>query len=311
MNFTPKKMKQFLLISLSVFSFANVVSQVLPNAGFENWSQPSGKTYNNPTGWETTNDLLSQINPTSTTINVTQSTSPFTGSYAIELQTITFNNSSMGGGLDTIAGGASIKTAYNANPTKMEVQYKYTQAGTDSGFIGIIMYNGAAPIGEGSMYITSTNNTYALASINIIYSVGLAADSMYIILGSSALGIPLWFTGSVLHIGGTTPGSTLIVDDIKFPGITPGISKNSIQNDYSVFYNQQNNTIVYNTISGVQNCKLTLFDVTGRELEAFSITEKNQTLSSTNLSNGVYLYTLSSGKPEDDLLQKGKIFINR
>lgn len=193
-------------LMLDDVSFASSVNNspaAIPNGGFEAWSDIAVEDADD---WTSYNALLyaMQVTPARKT------TDKNSGVYAMELETIDFNN-----GQDTMNGvvakgvlnfwGQSNGIPYIWQPDTFKGYYKYAPAGTDTAFIYIQFTTSGNVIDQKWIIVEGTINTYTLFEQSL--SVGSIPDSMQVML---------W--------AGSNPGSILKVDDLELIGGNVGIS---------------------------------------------------------------------------------------
>jgi len=293
-----KSIFTFLTIFATTVAFAQI-----PSADFESWSTPAGQTYENPTGWGTSNDVGAQLGVALT--NVTKETgAPISGATSVKMNTVSLGFVNVAGvaltGSISYGSGLSFSGGFpfTTRPGSLTGKMKYNAgATTDSSFIYAILFkwNTATlsrdTIGAGIL-ITSTFATPVDFAMPINYVSGITANpDSALILFSSSKG----FAGSA--------GSTLWIDDLQFDFVE-GV--NSLNNNIiSSFPNPASDIINLNSVPG-QFSVATIYDIYGREVSTVSV--RGNQISVSNLNNGQYMMLLSNSKNE---IYKSSVLINR
>ena len=198
----------FLLFFLS---FSGYCQTLIPESGFENWTQTG--TYEEPTGnwWTSLNALKSLGGP----VTLSKTTDIHSGNYAAKLETKQWGTLIIPG---LLVSGRFVTAApfilqgkpFTDKPIKFKGYYKYISVNNDSAalFAMITKYNSSTlkrdTIAFAQKAILTTTNTYTPFEINFVYSLSTTPDSIDIVFSSSAAGAN--FAGQV--------GSTLFIDDI-------------------------------------------------------------------------------------------------
>lgn len=200
--------KNYLLASLLLIMFsANAQNPALPNPGFEFWTQISGSRWD-PDNWNT-------LNPSTAIIGVLTATRAtgadvHSGSYAIKLQTknvfgqIANGIATTGTLITTPPYGVKGGIPYTQRPDSITGWYKYTPAGTDSGFVEFIL-KGHNNDSVGYVRFVTPNaivSTYTRFAAKINYYSSANPDTAVWILSSSR--------GS-----GPVVNSAIIIDDLN------------------------------------------------------------------------------------------------
>jgi len=201
-------MRKIYLLACSLFVLSSVRAQnpALPNPGFENWHNAGNHV--DPDNWNT-------LNPSTGIIGVLTATRAtgadvHSGSYAIRLQTksvfgtVANGIASTGTIITTPPYGVTGGIPYTGRPDSIAGWYKYTPAGTDSGFVEFIL-KGHQNDSVGYVRFVTPNavvSTYTRFSAKINYTSTTNPDTALWILSSSR---------------GSNPvvNSTIIIDDLQ------------------------------------------------------------------------------------------------
>jgi hypothetical protein len=305
-------MIKFISASFSCLLMAASVLQsqtVIPNAGFENWTQFGN--YSNPTGWDTPNEELMQI-PFFGTIVVTKSTDHHnTGSFSAKLESkhiivpsldvpgfmitadFTVNISTL---TYTITGGVPI----NDRPTHLMGYYKYIPKGGDSCLIGIGLFNTSngirSTIGHAEFSTKDTISDWTHFSAWIDYDTILTPDTMQVFAFSTAQ-------------EDLTPGTVLYVDDL-YLDYTVGFDKKDPASGISIFNDAETRRLmVFIDFPHAQSTSVKLVSMCGEtvfSLRAETITRDRLQVPYACLSKGVYLIEVL----HDGMVMTRKFFLN-
>ncbi|MFN3683097.1 MAG: PCMD domain-containing protein, partial [Fimbriimonadaceae bacterium] len=248
-------MKKQLLIALLAISSAAFAQ--IPNNGFEDWSNPSGASYQNPTGWGSSNEVGAQLSPPF--VNVTKETAdPASGLASIKLETINLFVTNVAG--VALTGEITYQTTlkfsggfpYTSRPGSLTGKIKYLPAAaTDSSFIYAVLFKWNSAQNKRDTIAIATLKTGAVNSWTsfgavLNYSLPDNPDSALILISSSK-----GFLGSA--------GSRLWVDDLAFQY---SAGTEDIHNNITVFPNPAQHMLYLNAIPG-QYRQAAIFNYTG------------------------------------------------
>jgi hypothetical protein len=272
--------KSFLLITSTLLT-VNLFAQTPANGNFETWFTPSMTTYENPTGWATSNDIVGGFGLS----NVTKVTSPVQlGTYAAKLESIDVFSLSTAPGLvgivtiDELDQSLTPGQAFTARPDSITGFYQYAPMSGDNFLVlGILTkWNGTSrdTIGTAQFVSGSTVTSYTRFSVPFQYANATVPDSLTLIISSSAV------------LNNATIGSIAYIDNVNFVSETTGINDFSINNSVSVYPNPTADVV---SILGLPlNYELTLTDATGKVIvREFSANDTHQ-ISVSTLENGIY-----------------------
>jgi hypothetical protein len=277
-------MKKLLPIALCLFS-AFAYAQI-PNNGFENWTTPAGQTYENPTGWGSSNDVGAQL--PSPFVNVTKETmDPGAGSSSLKLETVNIFVTNVAGVALTgeITYTTTLKFSggfpFTTRPGQLTGKLKYLPAAaTDSSFIYAVLFKwNAAQNKRDTIAIatlkTGASNTWASFGANLNYSLPDNPDSALVLLSSSK-----GFLGSA--------GSKLWIDDLAFQ--YGAGADNIYTQSLSAFPNPAQNIIYLNAIPG-QYRTAAVYNYAGMLLK--NATVHGNAIDISDLANGTYIIAVT------------------
>ncbi|TXB67165.1 T9SS type A sorting domain-containing protein [Vicingus serpentipes] len=247
------------------------------NQSFENWTTV---TWDNPDGWFTSNEYAVGQTP----MPAEKSTDAYSGTYALELNTI---NSQWGDTMSGLATNGSFNefgmfggVPYTSQPTAVNVYYKYAPVANDSGWVNIQFKNGGSVIAQAGALVGAQANYTMLSSL---LSFPMAPDTFLIAAGS-----------------GEIPGSQLLIDhiDMTFP---VGINEN-IKIDRLESYPNPT-TDILNLRFELKNSNLVsvnLLDITGKVLKNKSFGNLssgtyNESFNTSSFTSGIYFIEFTVG----------------
>jgi len=244
--------------------------QNILNHSFENWT---------PLNWEEPDGILTsnQYAVGQPTLPAVKTTDMYSGSFALELNTILTPNNDTIQGLATNGGfdqfGILGGVPYTGQPTAVNFYYKYAPSGVDTAWANIQFKSGGSIIAQGGTMLNAAG-TYTLSS-NLL-SIPSTPDTMLF-----------------AFFAGNNPGSQLIVDHLDFT-FPVGINEN-ITVDRIVSYPNPT-TDVLNIKFELKNNNLVtanLLDITGKVLTTKSFGNLpsgtyTESFNTSNYNSGVY-----------------------
>ncbi len=293
-------MKKLIPIILLAFFSIDTKSQSIPNPGFEDWT--AGPGYDDPNGWGTINSLIASVLPGGTAIKTTTAGEIHSGSSAIRLVTKTISTFIVPGicatGVINTDGSISGGIAYDQRPVSMTGWYIYNPVNGDTGSVEVTLskWNGTSRDVVGHTRIEFIQNTTSYQQFvdSIEYVSGATPDTAVIVLISCA-----GDHGIV--------GSTLFIDDLAFAFDNTGIQNHSTTLKVGIGPNPAQNTL--HIINLKTDANLELFDVTGRKVGLFQVSENKQDVNIAHLTNGTYIYRVSDRR--EIQISTGKLIIKR
>jgi len=201
-----KSIKQYLAFAIFLPLMAS--GQTIVNGNFESWTATPFDVLN---GWNNSN---SQSIPQIGKISCFKSTSAYSGSYAVELQTVTDGVDTVGAYiLDGNPGNGNLTGGipYAAKPTNITGYYKYSSPGIDSGAV-IVAFKKAGAIISETRFTLGKASAYTAFSFN----VNLSSTPDSVIIGAVSSYRIVSNNGN--YSTGIIPGSTLYLDALAFTG---------------------------------------------------------------------------------------------
>lgn len=274
--------KNFLFITAVILTSANLLAQLPANGSLENWGTPPSKTYENPTGWSTSNDIVGDFGLS----NVTKVTTPVqSGTYAAKLESINIFGLSTAPGLigivtiDPLDQSITPGQAFTERPDSITGYYQYAPVNGDNFLVlGLLTkWNGTSrdTIGTAQFVSGNTVASYTQFSAAFQYTNSTTPDSLTVIVSSSAV------------LNNAVVGSIAYVDDINFVLGTTGIDNFSLNNLVAVYPNPSSELI---SIAGLPlGYELTLTDVTGKIITKEIATNATHQIDISKLHNGTYM----------------------
>jgi hypothetical protein len=300
--------KIYSLISICAISSSSIFAQVLPNSGFESWTNTPASfpapAYDTPNSWNTLNSTTAGVGQI-TCVKATALADIHSGSAAIKLitksvfgqvangiaTTGTINTSSQ-----TIGGGI----AYTGRPDSIAGWFKYTPVTGDNGFVELqLLGSGGDTDTVGYVRFktpTTTVGSYTHFSKKIIYRNSNPVVKSIWILSSSA--------DAVTHFA----NSTLWVDDLQVLTATAAGITEQPKLELTVGPNPTSNFIFIKNPDS-KNLSLKMYDVTGRMIMEQRIDNVTNTIEVNSLPIGLYMYAISDDSKR--IIKTGKIIIQK
>jgi hypothetical protein len=259
----------------------NTFAQI-PNAGFENW------TGGNPDGWVTSNITGFE--------NVTQSGTPYSGSYAALGTVIQL---APGYVLQPVfqIGQNARGFAYNQRPVSITGYYQFNSIGGDRFGVNVGLFKGGiggTPVGFAAIADPTVRTSYVQFTAAFNYQTADIPDTCIIqfqIIGPDTITPP--------H-----SGSYFLLDDIVFSGSTAVEVQNSSKPEtFSLKQNYPNpfnpSTTIFYSLSKASNVKLRIYNILGKEVatlaDGFQSAGNHAALFvASNIASGVYFYRLEA-----------------
>jgi hypothetical protein len=310
-----------LILSITVLATAYIVNAQTqpPNAGMETW----GATVNEPvepTSWVSANVLASPLvtfpNPNPNPTSVTQATTapaPFAGTYSAKITSVVLTTNPAYPSVPDTAGSlllGSVKTSapflisgtpYTDRPITFTFQSAYTAVGPDAAsvFVQLSKWNTASAtrtIITQDAAVIAPGAAFSLNTINLTYlNSTTIPDTLQIVFSASATR------------ANARPGSVLLIDGLAFTGIN-GIKEYQNLVKFSTYPNPANS--ILNLVTDARRVeKLSIMDITGREIEALKITSDRTVLSTSAYNAGMYIYTALNSQGE--IVARGKFNVIR
>lgn len=265
-------------LELDSLSFTgNSITQQIANGDFENWT-PS--TIYNPVGWAEGN---------SSNNNVLRTSSSYSGTYAIELETISRGPGDTSSAIITngLSGnfGPYGGRPYNQTSDTLCGYYKYIATG-DTANVWIQLKQGGNNIGGGGLFFNPTNS---YTFFEVPFSSMSTPDTLLLSFQSS----------NCCPYSANAVGSKLYIDNIWLKSQPLGIPSLNNRITYKCFvYPNPSENILNVGFSKDLNTKVDfkIYDVSGRLVSEneFNGTIKPNTINISNLNSGIYFYEVLS-----------------
>ncbi|MGZ4097774.1 MAG: T9SS type A sorting domain-containing protein [Bacteroidia bacterium] len=248
-------------------------TQVIPNGDFESWTN---KSFDVANGWEETE------------IGVTKSTSSYSGTLALRLETM----NRMCGGIDpgvvttghlSQNNGPKGGRPYTNTVDTLCGYYKYTSMGGDIAGIFVNLSKNGINVGGNSKQL---NASASYIYFEIPISAGQTPDSMRIDIQSSSWPIQPGYLGSVLYI-----------DNLYLKSLPLGIFENNLgnMNVYS-FPNPAGNVLNIACGENLHAQSIIIYNSVGKIMASQDVTGSNNLvkINVEVLSQGIYFYEIKN-----------------
>ena len=274
------------LTALAVLGLAGVADAQIPNAGFEDWAD------GNPIGWITPNS------PGFDTL-VTPSTDRHSGNLAARGEVVNLFGFAFSPTI--IAGDSTEGFPVTQRHASLTGWYKFAPIGNDQMLAWVWMYSATSDSGFFGFGggLLDPASTFSLFTLPITYATG-SVPGMCV--------IEFAIVGADTSTGFPHPGSSYIIDDLAFSGISSaGDVGGSVPQDFSLMQNYPNpfngETQIGYRVSGIgsgESVTLKVYDMLGREVatlvnERKAPGEYSVGFDAGKLSSGVYMYRLQAG----------------
>lgn len=299
-------MKKIFTLSLLILNGIYAFAQ--PNIGFENWH--TELTALVPDNWQTFNVLSATTPPNPLSAFRVTGVDVHSGTYALQLKTVYFNNFHMPSEIGDTAGGAytghvtytpftlAYGFPYTSRPEFLEFWAKYIPVGNDTGAAVAFLsrWNGIKrdTIGVG-VKILNYQPSYTFYKDTIVYISTEIPDSATII-----------FTPSKSQAFARV-NSTLFVDDAVFTGWVGIKDHKDISDKVKIFPNpaKENLSIELDVKEMAQYIKI--FDINGKLIQEVNLNFNNVSINTSQYSAGAYLFDIYS--KDDKTIYQGKFSV--
>lgn len=291
-------MKKLLLAFSAVLAGLSQAAAQAPDFGFETWANvPLSTTIQDPTGWASFN-VLNLVGTNQSVFKET--TAPYAGTAAAKITTVKITGAAIpnpytGVNIDTaglLAIGSTQFTApyikygkpYANRPAVLSFASKYTPVSGDTAFViaYLTKWNGSSrdTIAYGSYSTGATTTSYAVNNITLTYnSATVMPDTEMVFISSSVF----FHTGAKI-------GSTLYVDDLQWSGYVSTNDLNGKVNNVAVYPNPASS--VLNLSATMDASNVAVFDITGRKLGVYELTNNKVKIETYSYPAGMYFYQL-------------------
>ncbi|MCO5275929.1 MAG: T9SS type A sorting domain-containing protein [Flavobacteriales bacterium] len=278
---------RLLLSSLAVAAVLAPACAQIPNGSFENWTTPTGATYEDPVGWITFNGLAALFPGMG--LSCEKGTPGAVGSY---YATVTTRESTGIGVLQGIVTLGDITTgrtgfAYTSRPATFTGQWQYNIQPNDSGMVAVILtkWNAVTQEGEvvGGAVAPALGSIAGWQPINVPfeYESSTTPDSAFVVVAAS--------------MNAPVTGSFIKVDGLAMSGISTGIAEQEAAL-LQVFPSPATDRL--NLRSGTAMNWASIIDITGRPVLYKAVEGTGIDLNVSGLKPGRYMVQveLAGGK---------------
>ncbi|MEO6166537.1 MAG: T9SS type A sorting domain-containing protein [Chitinophagales bacterium] len=278
-------MKKLLLLVTFLSSVAGVsFSQNIPNGGMENWIEVTG--YDSLAGFTSTNLFFYP------TVNVEQSTTSHSGTYAAKMAGTTWlgifpvpggigTNAKVNLTTFTISGGYP----YTERPNAFTGWFRYEPVNNDSCILLAVFtkWNGTKrdTIGIAPYFGHSTNNTYKEFVANVLYLSPENPDTAFVLALTSSAFLTAQ-VGSVLYVDDLNFAFNVGIPEVKFEEVVLNTYPNPARDRFTIELKNEH------VVASVQ-----LFDVLGNRVKQLKVESGSIVLSTSSLADGLYFYQLN------------------
>ncbi len=262
-------------------------AQMIPNAGFENWTSMGGGAYENPDSWSTLNDMTASLS----VYTCTKGTPGSPGASYLKLTSKTVATSvvpgvAVSGTINTSTFQPQSGFAFTGRPAFFTGKWQHMIFGTSQGSVDVKL----------TRWDNTNHMRVTVASLHSVLS-GMA-------MNWTNFSLPLTYTDSnapdtciiVLSSSGSAPTANdyLWVDNLAFSG-TQSITENYFDANISIFPNPTSSYLTAD-LSALKDQKvcLQIVDMQGKQIrrnEEVSVSSKTM-LDIADLSKGNYMLNI-------------------
>lgn len=297
-----------LAMGLFFTALAPAQAQAVANGNFETWATRNG--VDSPTGWLTTDDVVTSLLGTSfPTGTYSKTTDAHSGTYAARLETKTTL-------FGTAPGAVAVGTRVGSNitlpggipftgrPATLQFYYKLSgtqpATATDGAFAQLALtrtVNGSSQtIATAKQVFTTVTSTYVLAQVALTYTSTATPDSVHLVFSS----------GAIVSVNGATAGTVFQVDDVSFTGTVTATRNAALSAALTAFPNPSlGGHYVLQAPPALLAAPLAVVDATGRVVHRENATAQPPATRPLDLSGlAAGLYTLQLFATEGLVTQK-------
>ena len=269
-----------LLLMFCFLLNGTMMSQIVPNGGFESWAGGS------PVDWYANNIATMYT-------TVTQSATAHSGSSSAQGSVVSYHTTSTAGPLlqsGAAAGGFAVSQRFQT----VSAYYQFNSLSGDKFYLSCIMYKGAAVIGTVATFASASVSSWTLLSADIKYTTSDIPDKCIIqilIIGP--------VTGSDYHVG-----SFYLLDDISLSGTATSVTDKEIKPaKYLLEQNYPNpfnpSTVIKYSVPFESNVNIKIYNSLGqivREVNEGTRDAGNYEINftSSGLASGIYFYSIKA-----------------
>ncbi|AMR26761.1 hypothetical protein A0257_06310 [Hymenobacter psoromatis] len=288
-----------LLAGLFCAALSAAQGQALANGDFETWAARNG--VDSPTGWLTTDDVVTALSPIAfATGTFTKTTDAHGGTYAARLESKTTP-------LAVLPGAVAVGTKVGSNvalpggipftgrPTMLQFYYKLSGpqpvAASDGAFAQVALtryVNHTTQIlATGKQVFTTLTSTYVLAQVPLTYTSSATPDSVRLVLSSGAI---------ITATAGPVSGTVFQVDDVSFLGTATATRNAALSATLTVAPNPSpDGRYLLHAPPALLAAALAVTDATGRVVHreaALTTSAATRALDLSGLAAGLYTLQL-------------------
>jgi hypothetical protein len=303
--------KHLLLLSAAALLFVGTANAQIPNPGFETWSPDlvNGGVKNPNTsdanaGWQTLNLFTSPFLNSNPQSVFQDSTIVHSGKYACKIVSVVLNaneykdvkafipHDTMGivvSGTITATPAFKLGVPYTSRPVSFNFFYQYfpqsASGKPDTAFCTVVLSRSPGgvrhTIGAGITMLNAAAS-WTMGTVSIVYDSGWSTpiDTITVLFSSSSFHKPV-------------PGSILYVDDAS--GLMGINDLHAPSANVNVYPNPASNSVNFNIASAngsVAGYSIEVYDITGKKVNAYRVTNSLTTVNTDAYSSGLYFYQL-------------------
>ncbi len=283
-------MKKF----FTLFAFLSLAfllqAQTVPNGSMEIWQDFSGPSYTQPEFWNTPNPYTAMLGEPV----VTRSTDAFVGDYSARLETKSLLLGQFTApGLITLASFAVNIVTFeysfsggmflNEKVLSLSGRYKYAGASNDSASVLMYCYKKDGElydtIGMGSLFLHDAAE-WTSFTVNMNYLNDHQPDTFNVMLMSSG-------------VESLNPGSVLFLDNLHAETNVGIFDLNANRIQVQSYPNPATDFVTFESSQGSASRVVTLYDLQGKQLGAFSFTGTSTRINIASYSAGTIFYRVT------------------
>jgi hypothetical protein len=313
-------MKKLTLLVATLTISLTGFTQAIPNNGFETWSTETqtAHPFFVPAHWTSSDELINVFNTSYAGVSVSQTSSSYSGTYAVLMQTAINNGDTVNGSIfstdslsyivgNALGGNYGLGFPDAVRSASLQGYYKFTGVGKDSVAIGVALtkWNNISKtrdtLVKSVMYIGANAGSYTLFNLPLVYLINYEnPDSAYI---GAAINGP---NGKNSHVG-----TSFYLDALAFNGTVPlGINElPDADKKVSIYPNpfSSSATLTINATISADNNTIEICNVLGQTVRTITnVNTSSITIERGSLQSGIYFYRLINA---GNLVSTGKFIV--
>lgn len=193
---------------------------------------------------------------------------------------------------DTIIPGLITQDGpYVGMPDSLVFYYKYVPSGVDTAIVNFSVSKAGVTQGDANFYLLAAPSWTRVALPVSYIGSAQTSDSLDIAFASSYINAP-------------KIGSEFYIDNITLVGGPAGINDLANQVEVNVFPNPANSLLTID-VTSTRAKNFVVYDMAGKRITSFNLTDLTNTLDISSLDNGTYIYSVSD--ENGFALKQGKI----